>query len=497
MAKILIIDDEESIVNLLSLSLKSDGHDVAVAYNGDDAVKVFQWESPDIVLTDLMMPGIDGIEVLKKIKEINPDAEIIIITGHGDMDSAIEALKFGASDFINKPIRDDALSVALDRAKEKIDIKQKLKEYTRDLEHMVTIATEEVRAKSEFQAKLISSSTEGIIALDEQNRIVIYNPGAERIFGYSHLEVAGNMKAEHLCGLQLEKNIKEVEPPSWREVTVTAKSGERVPVRVFSNILYEKGNPIGCVTFFQDLREIKNLEKELLKNERLAAIGQTIAGLAHYIKNILTGLKGGSYVANIGYDRKDLEKLGTGWQMIQTNIKRISDLVMNLLKYSKEREPEYCACNPNDILKEVTELMELRAKEYAIRITTTLDASIEEVLLDQETLHHALLNIVSNAIDACIFDDDNSKHYVVEIESFRESDTMIGFEIKDNGCGMNDEVKEKLFSSFYSTKKGKGTGLGLLVTKKLIEEHGGDIKFTSECRMGSTFIIRLACKSLR
>ena len=122
MQKILIIDDEKSIVNILSISLKSDGYDVVSAYNGEEALNVFQKESPNIVLTDLKMPGMDGIEILKKIKELNSDAEVIIITGHGDMDSAIEALKFGASDFINKPVGDEALSIALNRAEAKIKL---------------------------------------------------------------------------------------------------------------------------------------------------------------------------------------------------------------------------------------------------------------------------------------------------------------------------------------------------------------------------------------
>ena len=145
MEKLLLIDDEESIIRVLSISLKSDGYDVATASNGDEGIKLFQQESPDIVLTDIKMPGMDGIEVLKRVKKLNPDTEVIVITGHGDMDSAIEALQYGASDFINKPIRDDILTLSLDRAKEKLAVKQKLKEYTDDLENMVKIATEEIR----------------------------------------------------------------------------------------------------------------------------------------------------------------------------------------------------------------------------------------------------------------------------------------------------------------------------------------------------------------
>jgi len=134
MNKILLIDDEPDIVRVLGISLKADGYDVMPALSGAEGLEVFTREKPAIVITDIKMPGMDGIEVLKKIKNLDPNTEVIIITGHGDIDNTIEALKYGASDFISKPVRDDALSIALTRAKEKIEIKRQLKEYTTDLE---------------------------------------------------------------------------------------------------------------------------------------------------------------------------------------------------------------------------------------------------------------------------------------------------------------------------------------------------------------------------
>ena len=110
---------------------------------------------------------------------------------------------------------------------------------------------------------------------------------------------------------------------------------------------------VGTVAFFQDMREIKRLEKELLKSERLAAIGQTVSGLAHGIKNILHGLKGGSYLVDIGIQKNETEKLKKGWDMIKRNIGRTSNLAMDLLSYSKEREPELEACFPNEIAGDV------------------------------------------------------------------------------------------------------------------------------------------------
>jgi len=504
MEKILLIDDEEDIVRVLSMSLKSDGYDVVSALSGKEGLEVFKKESPDIILTDIKMPGMDGIEVLKKVKKINPETEVIIITGHGDIDTAIEALQHGASDFINKPVKDEALSIALDRAKEKIDIRQKLKEYTDDLENMVKIATEEVKRKSDFQTKLIKSSNDGIVATDDDWRIVIFNPGAERIFGYLRSEVTGKMNVVDLYPPEIvEAFKKEAENKQnrkelpWREITVLSKNEENIPVRFTGTVLFEEGMTMGSVAFFQDLREIKRLEKELVNSERLAAVGQTVAGLAHYIKNILIGLKGGKYIVDVALDKNDTDKLKGGWRAIKRNIERISDLVMDLLTYSKERQPEYENCIPNEIVNDVCELVEATAREHHIEIIKDFDSSIHEVLMDPRTIHRSLLNLVSNAIDACTSDEYSGTKWEIRVKTALEKDNIIRFEVEDNGSGMSREVKANLFESFFSTKKGKGTGLGLLVTRKLVEEHHGKIDIKSELGKGTTFTILLPYKEAR
>jgi len=503
MKKLLIIDDEESILRVLSISLKSDGYNIVTASNGEEGVKLFRKESPDIVLTDIKMPGMDGIEVLKRVKEINPDTEVIVITGHGDMDSAIEALQYGASDFINKPIRHDILTLSLDRAQKKLAVRQKLKEYTHDLENMVKIATEEIKRKSEFLDKLIISSQDGIVATDEKGEIIIYNPGAEKIFGYSRLEVIRKKTIFDLYPSQISEHFRKtlLQPKKmlatktdWQEVTVLKKDGEGVPAGFSGTILSEKEIVIGSVGFFQDLREIKHLEQELVKSERLAAIGQTVAGLAHYIKNILGGLKGGTYIVNVGLDKKDMIKLQKGWEIIQQNISRISTLVLDLLSYSKDRKPEYKNSYPNKIAEEVCKLMEPQAQDNDIEIVRDFNKSLGETVIDPVTLHRVLLNLVSNAIDACISGAQENKKLRILIKSSIENDKFMRFDVIDNGCGMSEETRKGLFSSFFSTKGGQGTGLGLLVSQKLVREHGGEIDFVSQLKKGSTFTIHLPLK---
>ena len=501
--KILLIDDEVDIVRVLSMSLKIDGYDVVTAYSGEEGLEVFDRESPNVVLTDIKMPGMDGLEVLKKIKELNPESEVIIITGHGDIDSAIEALQYGASDFINKPIRDEALSIALNRAKEKLDMRQKLKEYTDDLENMVKIATEEIRRKSEFQTKLITSSNDGIVATDDEWKIIIFNPGAEKIFGYTRSEVIRKMDINTLYPGEIAEAFKgEVENKRnnggipWKEITILANDGDSIPARFSGTVLMEKGRMMGSVAFFQDLREIKGLEKELVDAERFVAVGQTVAGLAHYIKNILIGLKGGSYVVDVALDKNDTVKLKNGWQAIKRNIGRVSDLVLDLLSYSKERKPEYENCFPNKIVNDVCELVNERARKHNIEIIKAFDSSIDEVSMDPRAIHRSLLNLISNAIDACVFNEDAKKNWQIWVKTANEKDSIIRFEVEDNGSGMSHETKDNLFNAFFSTKGGKGTGLGLLVTRKLVEEHKGTIDVSSLLGKGTTFTIRLPYEEL-
>ena len=498
MTRILLIDDEPDLLRVLARSLKADGHEVATALNGPDGLAAFEGQHPAIVITDIKMPGMSGIEVLKRIKEREPDAEVIIITGHGDMDNAVEALHFGASDFITKPFRGETLAIAIRRAEEKIDLRRRLKEYTLDLENKIEKSTRELRRRSNFLTKVIRSSNDGVVATDEELRIVVFNPGAERIFGFLQEDVIHSRYLSDLLpqdlvesfqlAMSAERAFKEL---PWREVMIVSKNGESIPVMFSGSVLVEGAKKLGTVAFLQDLREIKRLQRELVHSERLAAIGQTVAGLAHGIKNILHGLKGGSYLVEVGITKKNDEKLRKGWDMIKRGIERTSNLVLDLLSYSKERQPQFEKCSPNSIAAEVCDLVRERAQQEHTELVCDFDPAIGPVLMDPHTIHTVLLNLLSNAMDACLFDEDTGKRWQVAVRTTAEANQMIRFEVSDNGTGMSDEVQAKMFTSFYSTKGHRGTGLGLLVTHKLIEEHGGRIKVETRLGRGTTVTVWL------
>jgi len=168
---------------------------------------------------------------------------------------------------------------------------------------------------------------------------------------------------------------------------------------------------------------------------------------------------------------------------------------MDLLSYAKEREPQYEICDPNEIAEDVCSLVQDKARENNVEIITEFDNTIAKISMDPNTIHEVLLNLMSNAVDACLFDENMDKKWQVRLVTTNEKGNLIKFDVIDNGAGMDEDVMKKLFTSFFSTKGHRGTGLGLMVTRKLIEEHGGDINVDSQPGRGTTFSFYLPYES--
>lgn len=384
-----------------------------------------------------------------------------------------------------------------------------LKDSTKDKEAQVELEAQHKKlAHMHDQYKILfNNNPNPIFIIDTMTLEIIdtnnsvdddYGYSREELIGRPFFEVINSLAIDHsytpemvsLFKQQTEKDIPTGIIP-WKELTFQKKNGGHVPVRYSTSFLHKKGNLVGCAFFFHNLTEIKKLEKELVQSERLAAIGQTISGLAHHIKNILLGLKGGSYVMDIGLKNENTVKLKDGWQTIKNNIDRTSNLVQDLLTYSKERKPKFINCHPNKIVEDVDNLIKDHAKKQNIAIIKQLDPNIDEVAMDPEIIHRSVLNLVSNSIDACLEVENTSRVLTIHLITRAKNNNRLCFEIKDNGIGMNKKEIENVFAPFYSTKGGKGTGLGLMVTAKLIEEHKGTIHIESEQGKGTSFIITL------
>ena len=369
---ILLVDDEAGIRKVLGIALTDLGYRVITAQNGKEALRKFESKKPPIILTDIKMPEMDGIELLRRVKQKRPDTEVIMITGHGDMDLAIKSVKYEATDFVTKPINDEILEIALSRAQERIAMRHKLEEYTQNLE------------------KLVQEKTQ-----------------------------------------------------------------------------------------------------KLVEAERLAAVGQTVAGLSHAIKNITGGLKGGAFVLEKGIELSDQKYLMQGWEMVKGNVDKITNLSMDLLNYAKETDLNFTDCDPNQPAREVFDLMLPRARELGIDLAKDFSDQQNTCQFDADLMYRCLLNLVTNAIDACIHEAAGKRTKKIRIRTRTKPDGSIEYQVRDNGCGMNAEVKKNIFQRFFSTKGSEGTGIGLMITKKIVDEHHGEISVESEEDVGSTFTIRI------
>ena len=242
----------------------------------------------------------------------------------------------------------------------------------------------------------------------------------------------------------------------------------------------------------------------LVQSERLAAMGQTIATLSHHVKNILQGIRGGSYLIEAGLERDDTDAVKRGWSIVDRNQERISNLVLDMLTFSKEREPERVEADLNATVHDVVELMQTRASEMQVQLTECLDADIPDALFDPDAIHRAVLNLVTNAIDASSTHANSMNDVGLESEEHSQAidadpanfgQTAEGesyqarvvvrtrfhpvdgwmVDVDDNGAGVDEADREKIFSLFESGKGARGTGLGLPVSAKILREHGGDI----------------------
>lgn len=364
---VLLVDDEEDIRDVLAIALSDCGYDVCTAENGNEALLRFSELNPPVVLTDIKMPVMDGIELLRRIKFKNPETEVIMITGHGDMDLAIESLKNEATDFITKPINVDALEISLKRAHDKILMRQQLRDYTENLERLI-------REKTELQ-------------------------------------------------------------------------------------------------------------------DHLSSLGLMISSISHGIKGLLTGLDGGMYLLDSGFAKQKQDQIQEGLDVVKIMAERIRKMVMDILYYAKERNLSWERVNVLSFAKEVTLTVEPKIKKQGIELVCEFDPSLDDFEIDPGSVHAALINILDNAVDACVNDKSKENHQVHF--SVKEDKDHIVFVISDNGIGMDAETREKIFTLFFSSKGKKGTGLGLFISDRIIKQHGGTIAVSSAPDKGSRFSIKI------
>ena len=506
--KIILIDDEEDIRDVVSLTLIDAGYKVIEASNGEIGLKLCDVEKPQIVITDIRMPGITGLKVLEILKEKSPDIEVIVITAFGEIEFAIRALQLDASDFITKPINDESLHLALKRATQRYTARKQVKDYTALLEKEKAKTYQELMQTISFKANLIESSMDGILGCDENDIVVICNKSMEQMVDFSKSELVYKMSLEQFFEKGEANRLKsELEGEKYGgknrlslfETTLLGCGGRKIPVQVSAIMLFEQNEKQqdkknGLVCFFRDLREIRKLEREkedqaqILHQDKMMALGKLAASMVHEINNPLAGILNYSrlmirILSRGSLTKEHQQKFQRYLELVESETNRCSEIVSSLLTFSRKSPPSFGDVRVDELLHRCIILSQHKLELNNIKLITLINHDIPPIKGDFNQLQQCLINLVFNAVDAM------PQGGTLTISASHEpKDKTITISVKDTGIGIPEENLSKIFEPFFTTKnKEYGVGLGLPTLYGIIERHNGKVSVESHIGAGSVF----------
>jgi PAS domain S-box-containing protein len=271
------------------------------------------------------------------------------------------------------------------------------------------------------------------------------------------------------------------------EEVVTSKSGEHVNVLVYTTPILDAAGKIKSVMEMSaNITQIRRLQSQL------TSLGLLIGSISHGIKGLLNSLDGGIYMVNTGMEKDDRERVDKGWEMVQRNMSRIRSMVLDILYYAKDREPDWEPISAVEAIEEASAIMEGKAREREVDLVKDFDRDAGIFEGDKKAIHSLLINLLENALDACRVDNKKDSHVVnVKLRGFPDH---VEFMVEDNGIGMDQETREKAFSLFFSSKGSGGTGLGLFISNKIALAHGGSMGLDSETNKGTLITARIPRK---
>ncbi len=476
---LLLVGSDKDFCQFLEKRLKDMSYIVHTATCGKDAMTVFRDINPMVVLMDLMLPDIDGLDLLKQMKGEIPDTEVIIVTGHGNMELAVKSFQYDATDFITKPLKRNALEQALERAAKKIFLRRRLQE----------------RADNKALREIVVNElvNEDVLVIGADYRIMDINApmlsklgvSRETVIGRYCYEITHHLDRpcsgeEHPC--PLEQSFNTQKPSQTTHIHLDNQKRE-IYYAISCYPILENDRVTGAIELSRDITHEIDDQKNLLQQSKLASIGRLAAGVAHEINNPLTTILTTAMLLqeDIEPENPIYKELG----IIASETLRCRKIVTALLDFAKQSKPQKKEYDLRELIGEVVLLTRKQAAFKDVLVESVCTVDMEPMQMDKSLLQQALINLVLNAIEST---DSGGK---VTVSAKIDHDTgKAEIQVQDTGKGIPQEELEKIFDPFYTTKE-SGTGLGLAITSGIIAQHSGTITVESQLGQGSTFIIQL------
>ncbi len=486
---VLVIDDEQVLRDGAERILSRMDCQVLKATRGEEGLDVLQKEPVAIVLLDMKMPGIDGMEVLKRIVEMDRGILVIVITGYATVETAIEAMKRGAYDFIPKPYEPDQLRIVVNRAREKLQLQREAERMAQERKRtLLDLHTEKSRIHT-----IIEYLPNGVIVTDATGQVVLINPAFHELLGLSKSLGPGEQIGAYISDPGLCRLITEISQGKHIDFDDIPTYEFELPGQKFllargRPVLGERRECLGAVVNLVDISAMKALDK--MKSEFVAKVSHELRSplstIHEQLAVVLSDMVGGS-------SQDDMNILSRAKEKTQGLISTIGDL-LDLSRIeagiaAKESNP----IQLEDLLKNIVDFLEVKAK--AKGQTLTLEAPAEplpSMTADPLALESVFGNLITNAIN-----------YTQEGGTIQVIVDMAGMNfrviVKDNGIGIPAKYVDKIFERFYRIKNEKtryvtGTGLGLPIVKGIVDSMGGYIDVESESGKGTAFTVILPMK---
>jgi PAS domain S-box-containing protein len=486
-ASILVVDDEMGIREGCRRVLAGEGYGIDLAEDGTVGLAKVREKPYDLILVDLMMPGIGGLDLIQKVHEIDPEIILVVITGYATIETAVEATKRGAYDYLPKPFTPEALSVLVKRGLEKRELRlQALRLQAEREQRLLELAGERGRLRT-----IIGCMADGVLVTNLERQLVLWNASAVRMLKLSGADAPGKAIDHYLRNKPLLESLEHLleakdETVSMINQEIRTDDPSSVLMAQMAPVRDEHGRLLGAVTVLRDITTLKEIEK--IKSQFVSMVAHELraplAAIEGWLGVVLSGEAGGSEEQNRSWLLRAKERANSLLALVQ-DLLEINKIEAGKVAQKME------AVRVTDIIAKVVELFKPEAERHRVSLQVK-PSSPPPVQADVQDMEKLFTNIISNAIKY------NVENGSVTVETSQDAH-FVGVHIRDTGIGIAPADLPRLFDDFFRAETKKrdkvsGTGLGLTIAKKIVDSHLGHIEVQSEPDKGSTFSVYLPYK---